>query len=140
NEELVRAAKHLFAAGDREHSRNFIMQLADAAKTPVDFAMLASLTEAQGRIHLAISVAKRSIEAGTPLMVHGYPVTPLPSGGTAERALLFAIVRQESGFATEAMNRVGSRGLMQLMPVTAAGLASHLRRPYSLHRPTGHTA
>jgi len=137
NEELVRAAKHLFAAGDREHSRNFIMQLADAAKTPVDFAMLASLTEAQGRIDLAISVAKRSIEAGTPLMVHGYPVTPLPSGGTAERSLLFAIVRQESGFATEAMSRVGARGLMQLMPATAAGLASKLQLPYSVDRLTG---
>src|SRR5205814_142738 len=137
NEELVRAAKLLFAAGDREHSRNFIMQLADAAKTPVDFAMLASLTEAQGRIDLAISVAKRSIEAGTPLMVHGYPITPLPSGGTAERSLLFAIVRQESGFATEAMSRVGARALMQLMPATAAGLASKLHLPYSVDRRTG---
>jgi soluble lytic murein transglycosylase len=136
NEELVRAAKLLFTAGDREHSRNFVVQMADAAKTPVDFAMLASLTEAQGRIDLAISVAKRSIEAGTPLMVHGYPVTPLPSGGTAERSLLFAIVRQESGFATEAMSRVGARGLMQLMPATAAGLASKLQLPYSIDRLT----
>lgn len=136
NEELVRAAKLLFAAGDREHSRNFVVQMADAAKTPVDFAMLASLTEAQGRIDLAISVAKRSIDAGTPLMVHGYPVTPLPSGGTAERSLLFAIVRQESGFASEAMSRVGARGLMQLMPATAAGLASKLQLPYSVDRLT----
>jgi soluble lytic murein transglycosylase len=135
-EELVRAAKLLFAAGDRDHARNFIMQMADAAKTPIDFAMLASLAEAQGRIDLAIAVAKRSIEAGTPLMVHGYPITPLPSGGTAERSLLFAIVRQESGFATDAMSRVGARGLMQLMPATAAGLAGKLQLPYSLDRLT----
>jgi len=135
-EDLVRAAKLLFAAGDRDHARNFIMQMADAAKTPIDFAMLASLAEAQGRIDLAIAVAKRSIEAGTPLMVHGYPITPLPSGGTAERSLLFAIVRQESGFATDAMSRVGARGLMQLMPATAAGLAGKLQLPYSLDRLT----
>jgi peptidoglycan lytic transglycosylase len=135
-EELVRAAKLLFAANDRDHARNFVMQLAEAAKTPVDFAMLASLVETQGRIDLAISVAKRSIEAGTPLMVHGYPVTPLPNGGTAERSLLFAIVRQESGFATEAMSRVGARGLMQLMPATAAGLAGKLQLPFSLDRLT----
>jgi len=109
-EELVRAAKLLFAVAAR--------------------------AEAQGRIDLAIAVAKRSIEAGTPLMVHGYPVTPLPTGGTAERSLLFAIVRQESGFATDAMSRVGARGLMQLMPATAAGLAGKMQLPYSVDRLT----
>src|SRR6266542_802500 len=39
--ELVRAARLLFAAGDRDHARNFVLQMADTAKTPVDFAMLA---------------------------------------------------------------------------------------------------
>ncbi|MBV9016439.1 MAG: lytic transglycosylase domain-containing protein [Alphaproteobacteria bacterium] len=135
-EEMVRVAKLLFAAGDRDHARSFVMQMAELAKTPVAFEMLASLAEAQGRIDLAIAIAKRSIEAGTPLMVHGYPVTPLPTGGTAERSLLFAIVRQESGFASEAMSRVGARGLMQLMPATAAGLAGKLQLPYSLDRLT----
>lgn len=135
-EEMARATKLLFAAGDRDHARSFLMQMAELAKTPVEFEMLASLAESEGRIDLAIAVAKRSIEAGTPLMVHGYPITPLPNGGTAERSLLFAIVRQESGFSSEAMSRVGARGLMQLMPATAAGLAGKLQLPYSLDRLT----
>ena len=37
--------------------------------------MLAALAESHGRIDLAIAVARRAIEAGMPLMVHGYPVT-----------------------------------------------------------------
>ena len=76
-----------------------------------------------GLISIAIAVARRSIDAGMPLMIHGYPVTALPAGGTVEPALLLAIVRTESAFDLEAMSNVGARGLMQLMPGTAQLIA-----------------
>ncbi len=64
-----------------------------------------------------------------------YPVPHWkPRGGfTIDRALVFAVMRQESAFRTRARSRVGARGLMQLMPRTASLVA----RDRSLRRRRG---
>lgn len=51
-----------------------------------------------------------------------YQTPPLEprSGFTIDRALVYAIVRQESGFNAQAMSPVGAIGLMQVMPASAA--------------------
>jgi soluble lytic murein transglycosylase-like protein len=55
-----------------------------------------------------------------------YPLLPWqPKGGFAiDRALLFALVRQESRYETEAQSDVGATGLMQIMPRTANYIAA----------------
>ncbi|MCW9032952.1 MAG: lytic transglycosylase domain-containing protein [Rhodospirillales bacterium] len=57
---------------------------------------------------------------------------PLPGwvpkdGFKVDKALLFAIMRQESGFNPEAKSYAGARGLMQLMPRTASFVAKDRR-------------
>jgi soluble lytic murein transglycosylase len=136
NNEVVRAAHTFLELDDRDRGKYFLLHLANNAKTPSMFAMLASLAETSGRIDLAIAVAKRAIEAGTPLMIHGYPVTELPNGGTPERSLLFAITRQESAFERDAVSHAGARGLMQLMPATASFIANKMQLPFSADRLT----
>ena len=63
-----------------------------------------------------------------------YPVPHWrPAGGfTIDRALLFALVRQESAFNASADNPSGAAGLMQLMPATAKYLGG---RRQDLHDP-----
>jgi soluble lytic murein transglycosylase len=63
-----------------------------------------------------------------------YPVPRWrPVGGfTLDRALLFALVRQESAFNVSADNASGAAGLMQLMPATARSLGGKRR---DLHDP-----
>jgi soluble lytic murein transglycosylase-like protein len=60
---------------------------------------------------------------------HHPALYPLPSwqpitGFTVDRALVFAVMRAESGFDPEAESYAGARGLMQVMPATATEVAS----------------
>jgi len=86
-----------------------LVALADRANMPALSLQLAGLVnDGAGRRHHAL-----------------YPVprwTPL-GGFTVDRALLFAVMRQESQFATHVESHAGALGVMQLMPATAHAMA-----------------
>jgi len=132
--ELVRAARMLAEIGETDRIKAFVLRLSELAGTPTDHALAASLAESLGRADLSVAVAKRSGYAGVPLLVHGYPIIPLPEIGSAERPLVLAMARQESAFDREAVSRAGARGLMQLMPATAKQMARSLEVSYSADR------
>ena len=80
---------------------------------------------------LALSASKSLAAAGGQVFDRGlYPLPAWkPKGGfTVDRALLYAFMRQESAFNVTATSRAGARGLMQLMPATAAFMANTHRR------------
>ncbi len=64
---------------------------------------------------------------------HNAALFPLPGwkpngGFQVDRALIFALMRQESNFKTGAKSRAGARGLMQLMPGTAGFISGQRYR------------
>lgn len=79
-----------------------------------------------------------SYRAGGALLGAGGPIPaaalyPIPNwtprdGYYVDRALIFAFMRQESGFNTRAKSVAGARGLMQLMPATASFIAQRRYR------------
>lgn len=61
---------------------------------------------------------------------------PLPNweplkGWSVDRALVFAIIRQESAFKANAKSHAGAQGVMQLMPKTAKNIARQNRINFS---------
>lgn len=62
-------------------------------------------------------------------LAHQAEITSLARGHGIDKAWIYAILRQESAFMTDAKSAVGARGLMQLMPKTAEAVAREMSEP-----------
>jgi len=105
-------------------------------KADDDFAWL-GLAEA-----LNLSAARERIaqSGGPAALVARYPIPAWEprNGWTIDRALVLAVMRQESAFNPRAVSRTGARGLMQLIPSTAAWMTGRpelKRSPEMLYNP-----
>jgi soluble lytic murein transglycosylase-like protein len=111
-EQRPRAAEELraLASGNSPALLQSLAGVADRAELPALSLQLANtLAEADGRTHDRVF----------------YPLprwTP-KDGFTVDRALLFALMRQESLFVPRTTSGAGAEGLMQLMPATAHEMA-----------------
>lgn len=135
NRDLVRAARMLADAGERELFRVFVLGADDGLPSAEEYALLSDLAKQYGDQDLAMRVARAGAQRGFLLAERGYPIRMPPAGGgLPEPALSLAIIRQESNFDPGQRSGPGARGLMQVMPSTAQGIARRIGVSYSAAR------
>ncbi len=117
----LRHAIALYEVGERERAEPLVTSLIERATPEMQRALL-PLIQSLGAPGLEVALAKRA--ASVDGRRHDAAAYPMPdwrpvNGRPFDRALVFALIRSESGFQSRARNASGASGIMQLMPTTA---------------------
>ena len=129
--ELVRVVRMLTAIGENDRTRLFLSKLMELSTRPAEYQLIAALAMEINRKDFAVAVAKEARTRGTEMIDYLYPVIKLPGGKEPEPALVLGIIRQESAFEVAASSGAGAKGLMQILPKTAKGVAKQAGVKYA---------
>jgi soluble lytic murein transglycosylase len=116
----VRRAAALVEVGQRDDAETELLAAWSRGKAEDDLGYL-SIARTLGLSDVVSRISQTSTAAAMAAL-YPAPANIRPNGGefVLDRAVVLAVIRQESKFESTAVSYAGARGLMQLMPRTAA--------------------
>lgn len=132
----VRALHLLGEAGEERFFSTFSYALDDQVETLDELMLLSQLSAEYGFMRPSIRAAKQAGRFQTLLTAEGYPlVGPIEAlGPSFDIPFVYAIARQESEFAANAISSARAYGMMQMIDATARATARRHRIPYDRDR------
>lgn len=125
--EAVRAIDRLEAAGYNWRADSLYRALSQQLDSAGELAILAARAERNGNHQVSLQIGKTAFSRGIDAAALAYPLGVIPDSANiagSGKALAYAIARQESAFNPAAISPANARGLLQLLPGTAKGVAN----------------
>lgn len=142
----VRGLRMLEAASLKDLALPLYIDAANRLSDPAEVDALGRIAMDVRNARALVAIGKIAVQRGLPLDAHAYPTIGIPAYEASaavplvEKAMVFAIARQESQFDPLAQSSVGARGLMQMMPATAQRTARKVSAAFDQDRLTSDPA
>lgn len=133
HDDRFEALRRFGKIGRKDLATTFAKHMAETLRTPGQIATLIDMMEKQGWMNLAVTAGKAGAQRGMDMEVRAFPIGVSPSVDTSglEKALAFAIIRQESEFNQSIVSSAGATGIFQVMPDTGRDAAKYLSISYN---------
>ena len=135
---VSRALKLLYEADADDLVIPVHMDMIDRTPTAATAALLAEIASAHKDTRALVIIGKQGLDRGLPVDAIAFPLTGIPNyshmGPPIEKALVYAISRQESEFQPYVVSPAKAYGLMQVIRPTGAAIAKRIGVNFDFNR------